>query len=287
VHFSKVGLQGLGIRYFKEYKKMREFETQEYDIIVEAGQSNAEGSGRGPVSEEFIPNEDICYLYAERTAKWFPDHVEITFFDKPYCWQIADERGEGENKTGDFALTFADEYVKAGYLQKGRKVLIIRTAVGATCFYKKDWGVGGRLYVKLMEILEYALKLNKNNKIVAFLWHQGESDALDHNTPEQYIKDCKEMFEHFRAKYDAHSAPILSGDFVRHWCELPENREMCDPIRAACKQVILETDNAAYIETDGLKSNGQEWGANDYLHFSRESLHILGRRYFEEYQKLR
>ena len=92
----------------------------------------------------------------------------------------------------DFALTFAEEYVKAGYLQKGRKVLIIRTAVGATCFYKKDWGVGGRLYVKLMEILDYALKLNKNNKIVAFLWHQGESDALDHNTPEQYIKDCKE-----------------------------------------------------------------------------------------------
>ena len=29
-----------------------------YDIIIEAGQSNAEGSGRGAVKEEYIPSED-------------------------------------------------------------------------------------------------------------------------------------------------------------------------------------------------------------------------------------
>ena len=184
-------------------------------------------------------------------------------------------------------MTFAEEYVKAGYLQKGRKLLIIRTAVGATCFAKKDWGIGGRLYVKLMEMLDYALSLNKNNKIVAFLWHQGESDALDHYDPEQYVKDLKAMIAHFRETYNAQTVPFLSGDFVRHWCELPENREMCDPIRAVCKQVAEETEYGAYIETDGLKSNGQEWGANDYLHFSRESLHILGRRYFDAYKKIR
>ena len=133
----------------------------------------------------------------------------------------------------------------------------------------------------------YSFLMIGQSTIAGVLWHQGESDALDHNTPEQYIKDCTAMIAHFRMRYNAENVPFLSGDFVRHWCELPENREMCDPIRAACRQVVMETDNAAYIETDGLKSNGQEWGANDYLHFSRESLHILGRRYFAEYKKLR
>lgn len=304
-HFSRESLRFLGQRFFHAFDKLKKgekedfsllsiggefkypiFNDEEFDIIVQAGQSNADGSGKGPVSEEWIPSEDIYYLVADRRAQWFPDHVEIDFADKPFEWQIADERGDGENKTGDFSLTFAKAYAE-NYLQKGRKVLIIRTAVGATCFAKKDWGIGGRLYIKLMEMLDHALLANKNNKIVAFLWHQGESDALDHYDPQAYITDLKNMILHFRTRYDAWKVPFLSGDFVHHWAELPENKEMCDPIRAVCKQVAEETEYGAYIQTDGLKSNSQEWGANDFLHFSRESLHILGKKYFEAFKKIK
>lgn len=44
---------------------------KKYDIIIQAGQSNAEGSGRGPVSTEkkYIPQASICYLTSQKTIE--------------------------------------------------------------------------------------------------------------------------------------------------------------------------------------------------------------------------
>ena len=43
------------------------FTNEAYDIIIQAGQSNAEGCGRGPVTEEYTPDGDIMYLYKNYT----------------------------------------------------------------------------------------------------------------------------------------------------------------------------------------------------------------------------
>ena len=37
-------------------------ENQAFDIIVLAGQSNAQGSGIGPVTEEYVPTEKVYCL---------------------------------------------------------------------------------------------------------------------------------------------------------------------------------------------------------------------------------
>ena len=39
-----------------------DWKNEKFDIIIEGGQSNASGSGWGPVDEEYIPDEDILYL---------------------------------------------------------------------------------------------------------------------------------------------------------------------------------------------------------------------------------
>ena len=35
---------------------------EKYDIIILAGQSNAQGQGRGPVTKEFVPDERIHFM---------------------------------------------------------------------------------------------------------------------------------------------------------------------------------------------------------------------------------
>ncbi len=40
-----------------------------FDIIIQGGQSNAEGTGVGEVANAFIPNEKICYLYDNISCK--------------------------------------------------------------------------------------------------------------------------------------------------------------------------------------------------------------------------
>jgi len=87
-----------------------------FDIIILAGQSNAEGSGRGPVQEEYIPNGDVLAMHSDFT---------IT---------VAQERVFDGVKFNDFSLSFSQEYIKSGRLQDGRKILIVRAAVGGTGF---------------------------------------------------------------------------------------------------------------------------------------------------------
>ena len=40
--------------------------NQKYDIIIQAGQSNAEGWGLGPTSEPYTPTSDILYMVDTR-----------------------------------------------------------------------------------------------------------------------------------------------------------------------------------------------------------------------------
>ena len=168
-----------------------------YDIIIEAGQSNADGSGRGPVTEEYVKDEDIVYLYQNfiRDISTVDGIETLTVrFDDPTLYlSVADEREDRDGKIGDFALTFAKEYKKQGLLDAGRKLLIVRCAVGGAGFMKGHWGVGNPLHSKMIELVDYALSLNSENKIVGFLWHQGEHDAFEKNPPEIFESQLKAM----------------------------------------------------------------------------------------------
>ena len=43
---------------------------------------------------------------------------------------------------------------------------------------------------------------------------------------------------------------------------------------------------AAFVETDGLLSNAQKFGGTDNIHFCRDALNLLGRRYFAAFASL-
>ena len=89
-----------------------------YDIIIEGGQSNAQGSGTGPVDafEEFKPSSDILYLTPDCKVTVDDKGVHVEYPSDDLEIKIAKERVVDGNAYGDLALTFANDYIKNGML---------------------------------------------------------------------------------------------------------------------------------------------------------------------------
>jgi hypothetical protein len=235
-----------------------------FDIIIQGGQSNAEGCGGGPVTDEYVPNENILYMNNDFTIS------------------IAEERIWDGNKINDFSLSFAREYIKNGRLANGRKILIIRSAVGGTGWADHRWGMTEDLYLKMMEMTKKALELNPENKLVAFLWHQGETDC---GSPyDTHYNHLKELVESVRMVYKYPNLPFIAGDFVHEW----KNKYLSETelTAQAIKDVCNDIGNAAFVETAELHSNNQDTGNGDDIHFSRKALNHLGVKYFEAFIKI-
>ncbi|MBQ4269746.1 MAG: hypothetical protein IJB97_08890 [Clostridia bacterium] len=254
-----------------------------YDIIIQGGQSNAEGFGIGAVKQAYIPSDEIVYLNVEKTEVAVDDRIQVTYLDKPFRIEKARERLRADGQLlGDFSLTFAKRYVENGFLEKGRKILVVRAAIGGTGFQKGHWGIRAPLYKKMLEMTDYALSLNSANKAVAFLWHQGEHDAVEGNLGENYYKQLLGTVTSVRKRYG--DIPFIAGDFVHEWKN--KNLEICVPIVNAIKKISETIGNAALVETADLLSNNQKTGNGDDIHFCRESLYLLGEQYFEQYKNL-
>ena len=256
--------------------------NEKYDIIIEGGQSNADGSGIGPVENEYVPTSQILYLNAIKSVDLDENGLHIEYTDVPFTINKAEELVVDGNRRGDLALSFATDYIKKGFLSADRKILIVRAAIGGTGFYKGHWGLRDKVYLKMLELIDYALQLNSENKVVAFLWHQGEHDAFEGNAPNVYHTQLSDMLHDVRARYGI--MPFIAGDFVHDWKN--KNLQACAPIVQVIRNVVNENKKSAFIETDGLLSNDQKIGNKDELHFCREALYELGHRYFNGFFEL-
>ena len=135
---------------------------------------------------------------------------------------------------------------------------------------------------EMLEMTDYALSLNKNNRVVAFLWHQGEHDAFEGNIPDVFGKQLSAMVSSVRKRYG--EIPFIAGDFVREWKQ--KNIEICKPIVEKIQKVVELLGNAAFVATDDLLSNNEKIKNGDDIHFCRQALQILGQRYFEKYLEI-
>ena len=237
---------------------LEEFINEEFDIIIQAGQSNSEGCGQGETSSPFVPNEKILYMYGD------------------FSISIAEEHKWDKEPIGNFSLSFATEYLANDKLQDGRKLLVLRTAVGGTGFCDKRWGIGNDLFIRMMEMTKAVLALNKKNKLVALLWHQGETDAGGFR--DVHYKNLTTLVNTVRSTFNFPCLPFVAGDFVNEW--KTANLAACEPIIAAIKDTCTDIGNARFVETSELLSNNQQIGNGDTIHFSKEALDILGRKYF-------
>lgn len=263
--------------YRKEWSKfmLKDFSKETFDIFIQAGQSNSEGFGVGAAKQPYVPDDRVWYLNSDFT---------IT---------PAAESVMGNETVSNFSLSFARKYLEADMLAEGRKLLILRCGVGGAGFLDNHWKLTDDCYLRMMEMIRTALALNQENRLVGLLWHQGETDATLKATYDVHYGHLLGLLQSVRNEFHVPELPFIAGDFVHHW--KGENEAICRPVIEAIRAVCDNCGHGAFVETDGLLSNLQELGRStqcgmdmvqDNIHFSRNSLYILGERYFRAYMNI-
>lgn len=264
---------------------------EKLDVIVLAGQSNAEGNGKGDASD-YIPDKRILLMNDDSMPHFVKtgDKSRLVFnYPARDCVSVAEEPQNQCGKRGNLALSFARCYAEK-FLKSDRKILIVNGAVGGTGFARGEWGKGNILYVRLVNMLKKALAFNPENRIVAFLWHQGECDSVENpsrDSEKRYLthyKNLTEMLSDFKKTFGLTKLPFIAGGFAEEW--YLKNKTACDAVLKAVKQTC-ETLNGGFVGTSDLKSNNQKVGDGDDLHFCRDALFTLGERYFNAYCKIK
>lgn len=251
---------------------LKDFTQERFDIILQAGQSNAEGCGCGPVNEPYQPKDSVWYL------------------DSDFTITKAKEQVTKNEPLGNFSLSFADRYLKDGLLENGRNLLIIRSAVGGTGFVDHRWGMTDDLYLRMMEMVRTALALNPENRLVAFLWHQGETDVHGKMSYQTHYNNLSTLLASVRAEFNGPNLPFVAGDFVPLWKQ--DKEEACAEIVNAMQDVCNNLGYGRFVTTEGLLSNYEELGRPtldwvDKIHFSRKSQYELGNRYYDAFLTLK
>jgi len=263
-----------------------------YDIIIQAGQSNAQGCGVGDMQNAYVENDDVLYYVDDFE---YTDNQEKCNDGTGFWVAPAKERGNGEIKVNNFALSFAEEYVKNGLLEKGRKLLIIRAAVGGTGFRDKRWGRDDDLFKRLLKVIECSKKLTygeNDHRFVAFLWHQGEAEVVEGATYENHYNNLKYLVECVRNTAGSPNLPFIAGDFVPEWKNGSEQMQRLTKIIVdAMIGVCNDLQPAGFAFSDGLLSNRQnpscpQGSLEDNIHFCREACAELGKRYFAKFIEL-
>lgn len=251
---------------------LQDFTKQAFDIIIQAGQSNSEGYGFGNVDAPYEPSDSVYYLNGDFTIS------------------MAVEKVAGNGIQSNFALPFAREYIQNGHLAEGRKLLILRSAVGGTGFLDHRWGLTDDLYLRMMDMIRTALELNPQNRLVALLWHQGETDADRQASYDVHYNHLLTLLQSVKDTFSTPALPFVAGDFVHDWKS--KHEEMCAPVIAAIRDVCNDCGHGGFVETADLLSNLQEnvehpFGWQDDIHFSRRSIYELGKRYYACFEKIR
>ena len=235
-----------------------------FDIIIQAGQSNAVGCGDELVQGLFAKNDFAFY---------FNNDMTIT---------KAEGRVHENGICGDFSLSFAQKYA-ANDLANNRKILIVRSAVVGTGFSDNRWKESDDLFLQMMKMTTAALKLNPKNRLVALLWHQGETDALNNVSYDVHYKNLDGLVELVRTAFAVPNLPFVAGGFVQDWAD--KNPDICAPVISAIRDVCSNIKNGAFVESSGLKSKREEGSVDDDIHFCNEALYLLGQRYYDAYTK--
>jgi len=249
------------------------FKNERCDIIIQAGQSNSEGCGIGPAAKPYVKNDNVWFMNSDLSIVPAGEHH----------W----DTGEA---VSDFSLSFSEEYLANGDLPPGRKLLILRSAVGGTGFCDKRWGMKDDLYLKMMEMIQASLALNKENRLVALLWHQGETDtgatpdAGPSASRDRHFANLSGLVKSVRETFGCPDLPFVAGDFVNEWKSA--NIAACEPVVSAIKDVCDKIGSAGFVETADLPSNNQAIGNGDTIHFCREAQYTLGRRYYKAFKEI-
>jgi len=327
--------------------------TQEYDIIIVAGQSNAIGSGvRNVCDSTSLPDCPRVDLRknssSNRAITNIPNRYDST---NPRIKQFSSENdpsASNSNKIIDmseplqhfnyrniasvsFAFSFAKEYLARNNIGS-RQVLIVGCAwsgasmfPSGSVFWRKpvaEDSIANSLYSKTVQRLQNVknqLAPTNNSKVVAFLWHQGETNTTysvssesNKNNYKSALKDSligmrTNIIPIFRNSNSGYNFPILLGglSYDKQFNRITgartdsENRQEMSQI---ISEVSRDIPKSAFVSSDTISSggfnrrlegnsvmdsNGQIVGTDDNSHFSATANREFGKRYYFYYNQIK
>jgi hypothetical protein len=267
--FDILGLL-LIILLFKGTNENETFKSElvrKYDVILVIGQSNThQGIGYDRLLDKSFSNIRQLGRFNDNNYKIIPATEPLDHFSKL------------TNNIG-FALTFAKEYRRA-CLKPGSDILIIPGGRGATGFGSHYWNPGDTLYNDAVARTNFVLE-HFNSKLVAILWHQGESDV---GSP-AYQEHLDSMVSNIRKDIVGNNTtvPFILGGMVPYWADRDTDRILLNKI---IENTVTRIENSGF-------ANPRipfviEKPDNDYIpvHFDATGQREMGRRYFSEYQRL-
>lgn len=272
-----------------------DYTKMEFDIIVVAGQSNAEGYSVSLDKTPMVISDAYEIIDKNKFGMKLKEDGSYAGLDFVYPVETIirelQERKGDDVYYSDLSLSFVEEYKKSHFYSPNRKLLVIKTGYGGSGFAFDQHGVGNPLYKRIIDMVNVGLSLNKNNKIVAFLWHQGEHDAFENpqfsydERYEYYFSNLLKMFLGFRAEYKQFDFPIITGGLCRDWKK--RYMEQSNAVENATIDVCNKIKDAAFVDTSDLPSNEEVIHNGDLDHFCKSSILTLGRRYFKAYASIK
>lgn len=276
-----------------DYSKLK------FDIIILAGQSNAEGNGLSNSTEPTIIEDayealDLNgYKMELDMSKPFYEQAKLSFvFPTQIHIRSLQERLNGNKEpAADLTLSFVPLYQKE-FLDSDRKVIVVKAAIGGTGFARRQQGVNYDIHKRCLSMVDQVLELNPENRIVALLWHQGEHDAFEfpEKGNEKRYLDYKEAFlaqvRDLMNHYNNPKLPVVTGGFIEDWRHTGYHKQ-CLAIEKALQDSMVELGCGGFVSAEGLRSNKQDGLFDDNIHFSKASVLELGRRYFEAYKHIK
>ena len=273
----------------------KDFSKMVFDIIIVAGQSNAEGNGVSLDAKPLVIPDAYEIIDKNKYGMKLKEDGSYDSLDFVYPVETVIRELQERNVDGiynsDLSLSFVEQYKKSRFYSPDRKILVIKTAYGGSGFAFDQHGVGNPLYRRMLDMINVGLSLNKNNRIVAFLWHQGEHDAFENaqfsydERYDYYYSNLLKQFLAIREKYKQFDFPIITGGLCRDWKK--RYMEQSEAVEKATVDVCNKLGNAAFVVASDLPSNEEAIHNGDLDHFYKQSVLILGERYFEAFASLK
>lgn len=280
----------------------------EVNVIVLAGQSNAEGNSNAQNLEKFCLDTGNSY---EEYVNGYND-VKISYhnhyyYGTSYIYSNRDNPFEanfvdvkvGQGKASGWA---GPELGMAQYIhnniESDKPVYIIKFASGGTSFAgSPSWkspssGTNGELYTKLTKYvnngLEHLVEKGLSPKVRAFVWMQGESDGGSAANASAYQNNMKNMVKDFRNQYssyaennDGNNIGIVDG-YIADSGAWPQYYT----INKAKENLAKSMPNYYIVDTTrnglALKLNSAEHGGGDAYHYTIDSIIKLGNAFGEK-----
>lgn len=246
-----------------------------YDVVLLAGQSNMVG-----YNNDYNPKRDIIDPNVYQWGRF--DGNDGIIIPATVGLQHADSNSYINNTVGP-GVSFSTAYATSRLIDSKRKLLLVPVAFGGTGFSDKHWRPGDDLFEAAVSRANAALASNAGNRMVAILWLQGETDAINGFTKSQYSDAVTDLIYTFRARIrGASTTPFILGKFVNgpgSWAEVPAFEPGAIAVQQAISEIPMTVPYTSVADSVGLEYNSTY---PDYIHFSAAAQNQMGKRFYAQ-----